>query len=76
MNKNLLVDAGDMGSIPGWSRKILHMVQLSLSTITTEPASRAWEPQEKSKCRVVAMSPWQEQALGRQVIKSFVSNSS
>ena len=36
MDKNLLVDAGDMGSIPGPER--FYMVQLSLNTTTTEPA--------------------------------------
>ena len=38
MDKNLLVDARDTGLLPGPER--FYMVQLSLSTATTEPGSR------------------------------------
>ena len=38
MVKNLLSNAGDVGSIPGWGTKIPHAVgQLSPCATTTEP---------------------------------------
>ena len=68
MVKNPPANAGDTGLSPG---KIPHAVeQLSLHTTTTEPASRACEPQLLSPCAAAtearvprARAPQQEKPL-------------
>ena len=52
MDKNPPVNAGDMGSIPGWGTKIPHAEeQLSLGPAVTEPTcSRTCKPQLEGPC--------------------------
>ena len=65
--KNLLSNAEDAGSNPGWGTKIPHAVeQLSPHTVTTEPAhfnSRAYVPQSTEPTCSGACVPQLERSL-------------
>ena len=65
--KNLLSNAEDAGSNPGWGTKTPHAVeQLSPHTVTTEPAhfnSRAYVPQTTEPACSGACVPQLERSL-------------